>query len=182
MSIEPGAPLLLVCHTHAHMLSASEPWVQDVDDDGADELTNLISMIPEDQRYSDWWDHAPADGGDNGVGEHSQLDHLLVTPGLRSRVQRVWIDHGHNPADVSDHWPLMAELSREPVASGGGSCAGDDAEGVLEAAIGMDCTAAMAAIPQAPSFSGDVCDFNLSVWLRQDLLVRHICCASCGGG
>ena len=25
--------------------------------------------------------------------------------------RRIRIDHGHNPADVSDHWPVMAELS-----------------------------------------------------------------------
>ena len=33
--------------------------------------------------------------------EHSELDHLLLSAGLRDRVTRVWIDHGHNPADVS---------------------------------------------------------------------------------
>ena len=74
------------------------------------------------RRYSDWWDR-DQDGLDSGVMEHSEIDHFLVTPGLRSHVQRVWIDHDYNPADVSDHWPLMAELAfpLPPNDSGSGS-------------------------------------------------------------
>jgi hypothetical protein len=30
--------------------------LQDIDGDGVDELTNLISMVPLEDRYSDWWD------------------------------------------------------------------------------------------------------------------------------
>lgn len=87
----------------SHVLSI----LQDLDGDGNNELTNMISLVNQQQRYSDWWDHAPTDGRDNGVVEHSQLDHLLVSDGLRALVSRVWIDHTHNPATVSDHWPLV---------------------------------------------------------------------------
>jgi endonuclease/exonuclease/phosphatase family metal-dependent hydrolase len=75
-------------------------------------------------------DHAPKNGKDDGIGEHSELDHFLVTKDLLSRVRKVWIDHTHNPADVSDHWPIMAEFHRkpqktpEPGASCGGVCKG----------------------------------------------------------
>ena len=52
----------------------------------------------------------------------------------------------------------------------------------------MDCAAAMTAIPQAPGFSGDVCDFDLSTWLNHRMTVAQICPQSCvaacsaGGG
>ena len=134
--------------------------LQDIDGNGEDELTNLVSLVPRAERYSDWWDHSEdttangferaANGQDDGVGEHSQLDHMLVSAGLRARVKRVWIDHGHDPADVSDHWPVMAELRRSclcpdgstplranpPCTSGppvGDDCAGARLEGPADA-------------------------------------------------
>ena len=77
----------------------------DVDGNGQRDLFNLVAKVPKNQRYSDWWDHAPKNGKDDGIGEHSELDHFLVSKGLKARVGKVWIDHTHNPADVSDHWP-----------------------------------------------------------------------------
>ena len=59
-------------------------------------------------------DHATAaseeNGEDDGTAEHSELDHLLLSEGLRERVVRVWVDHGHNPADVSDHWGMVGTV------------------------------------------------------------------------
>ena len=46
---------------------------------------------------------------------------------------------------------------------------GDDTAGRLEAAVGMDCAGAMAAIPTISGFSGEVCDFDLAVWLTDDV-------------
>ena len=92
--------------------------LQDIDGDGTLDLFNVVGQVPTAERYSDWWDHdtefSSANNLDDGTAEHSELDHMLLTPGLRDRVTRVWIDHGHNPADVSDHWPLMAQLRRQP--------------------------------------------------------------------
>ena len=59
---------------------------------------------------------------------------------------------------------------------------------MLATSIGMDCAAAMTAITQAPGFSGDVCDFDLSTWLNHRMTVAQICPQSCvaacsaGGG
>jgi hypothetical protein len=79
----------------------------------------MVSLVPQAERYSDWWDHSEdttlngytraANGQDDGVGEHSQQDHMLVSAGPWDRVKRVRIDHGHNP-DVSNHWPVVAEM------------------------------------------------------------------------
>ena len=56
----------------------------------------------------------------------------------------------------------------------------DDPDGALEAAIGMDCAAAIAAIPLSPGYSGSVCDFDLAVWLGDHVTVGSVCPASCG--
>ena len=53
---------------------------------------------------------------------------------------------------------------------------GDDTAGRLEAAVGMDCAGAMAAIPTISGFSGEVCDFDLAVWLTDDVR-SHFCAA-----
>ena len=116
--------------------------LQDIDGDGSMDLFNVVGQVAIADRYSDWWDHdtelSSANHVDDGTAEHSELDHMLLTPGLRDRVTRVWIDHGHNPADVSDHWPLMAQLQRQPASvewgalvgrSKGGGDGGDGGDG-----------------------------------------------------
>eukprot|EP01052_Picozoa_sp_SAG31_P012131 SAG31_NODE_701_length_12730_cov_3.008709_6_plen_1346_part_00 len=53
----------------------------------------------------------------------------------------------------------------------------DDADGALQTAIGLDCAAALAAIPTA---NGNACEFSLSAWLHQDVTMAEICPVSCG--
>jgi len=76
----------------------------------ADELHAVAARLPKAERYTDWWDHAPDDGIDNGVVEHSSLDHMLVSSTLFDALQTVRIDHTHKPMDVSDHWPIIASF------------------------------------------------------------------------
>ena len=45
---------------------------------------------------------------DQGVSEHSSLDHMLVSTALFDALTDVRVDHTHAPMDVSDHWPLIA--------------------------------------------------------------------------
>mmetsp|Transcript_46862 Transcript_46862/g.105654 ORF Transcript_46862/g.105654 Transcript_46862/m.105654 type:complete len:257 (-) Transcript_46862:193-963(-) len=73
-----------------------------------DELHSIAAGLPVAQRYTDWWDHLPADGSDQGISEHSSLDHLLVSSPLFQALDSVQIDHTHQPMDVSDHWPIVA--------------------------------------------------------------------------
>ena len=63
---------------------------------------------------------------------------------------------------------------------GGVTVCEDDADHILTSTIGMDCAAAMEAIPTTPHFTGDVCDFSLETWLGADVAVRDMCPVSCG--
>ena len=78
---------------------------------GSDELHSVVERLPRDQRYTDWWDHAPADGVDQGLAEHSSLDHMLLSSALYSRLTSVRIAHQTPPMDYSDHWPIVAEFN-----------------------------------------------------------------------
>ena len=49
---------------------------------GTDELHAVAERVPLAERYTDWWDHQPEDGTDQGVSEHSSLDHMLVSTAL----------------------------------------------------------------------------------------------------
>ena len=58
---------------------------------------------------------------------------------------------------------------------------------MLATSIGMDCAAAMTAITQAPGFSGDVCDLDLTTWLNHRMAIAqicrpHSCVAACSAG
>ena len=78
------------------------------DSSGKYELYSVAETIVQKERYSDWWDHAPKDGIDNGGAEHSMLDHILISRGLRFVSAKV--AHDYAPNIVSDHWPVVATL------------------------------------------------------------------------
>lgn len=77
----------------------------------ADVSDNLVSVIcekqyPQNLRYTSWWDK-----NQNGIadqGEFSSIDHVLISPGLARYLQSVDIIHSYNPAEVSDHFPIVA--------------------------------------------------------------------------
>ena len=71
---------------------------------------NVSAKLPQDDRYSDWYDR-DRDGVDDGPSEHSQIDFILVSRRLWERVAYVTIDHGSPAAQVSDHWPVVLDLS-----------------------------------------------------------------------
>ena len=81
---------------------------------GHEELRSVAEEIRRVERYTDWWDHMPRDGADNGLAEHSSLDHMLVSLPLYAALRHVTIDHAHQPMDVSDHWPLIATFEFGP--------------------------------------------------------------------
>jgi hypothetical protein len=82
---------------------------------GSDQMRSVAEALPVAERYTDWWDHAPADGVDQGVGEHSSLDHMLVSTALFEQLHSVRIDHSTRPMDYSDHWPLVARFRLRPL-------------------------------------------------------------------
>jgi endonuclease/exonuclease/phosphatase family metal-dependent hydrolase len=79
---------------------------------------------PQAERYTNWWDEADDGKVDScacGAAacsrdcrvctcELSQLDHILLSPGLWRRVAAAGVLHGHDPGRVSDHWPIWVTL------------------------------------------------------------------------
>ena len=55
-------------------------------------------------------DAADLNGVDDGSAEHTQMDHILVSPRIFSHVRDVYIDHSSDATLVAGHWPLMMEL------------------------------------------------------------------------
>jgi len=75
-----------------------------------DELVNVCATLPQEDRYSDWYDR-DGDGIDDGKLEHSQIDFILVSRRLSQRIAYVTIAHTTPAGAVSDHWPIVLDLS-----------------------------------------------------------------------
>lgn len=101
-----ATPDVQVSTPTSHVLAS----LRDPDADGTDELFEVAAKLPQSERYTAWYDHAPKNDVDDGTAEHSSLDHMLMSVGLYSRIETVRIAHDHNPADVSDHWPIAVTL------------------------------------------------------------------------
>lgn len=100
--------------------------LKDPDGDGVDELRSVSELIPEAERYSNWHD-ARSNGqvdscacGSNATTckascssctcEYSQIDHILLSPRLWSKVIAAGIDHRHDPTKISDHFPIWVTI------------------------------------------------------------------------
>ncbi len=75
-----------------------------------DELVNVCAALPQEDRYTDWYDR-DGDGVDDGAREHSQIDFVLVSRRLAERVSYVTIAHTTPAGEVSDHWPIVVDLT-----------------------------------------------------------------------
>jgi exonuclease III len=63
-------------------------------------------------RYSSWHDQN-ANCVDDGAPEHSLIDHVLLSEGLRRRLYSVWMDHNETVScaqRTSDHFPIIFEI------------------------------------------------------------------------
>lgn len=76
-----------------------------------DDLVNVLGEIPQAQRFTSLYDR----DGDEIIeeGELSAIDHILLSPGLYSRLREVVFAHIHDPREVSDHFPLAVSLALE---------------------------------------------------------------------
>ncbi len=75
-----------------------------------DELVNVCATLPQEDRYTDWYDRN-GNGIDDGKLEHSQIDFILVSHGLAERIAYVTIAHATPAGAVSDHWPIVMDLT-----------------------------------------------------------------------
>jgi len=75
----------------------------------SDDLINAASFLPKANRYTALYDR-----NDNGKvdcpEELTSIDHILVSPGLKSAVELVEIPHAHDPFQVTDHYPVVVHL------------------------------------------------------------------------
>ncbi|MCD6141385.1 MAG: endonuclease [Thermoplasmata archaeon] len=71
-----------------------------------DELHNACDRIPQSERYTAWYDRNRNGRYDPGDAL-SQIDFILVSSGLYSRLTEVQIDHSAPPGWASDHWPVV---------------------------------------------------------------------------
>ncbi len=73
-----------------------------------DDLHNVMADIPQSKRFTSHWDR-----NENEVTEATELsavDHILLSPELYRRVREVQFIHSHDPAAVTDHFPIVVGL------------------------------------------------------------------------
>lgn len=77
--------------------------------DMEDNLSNALTLVPKESRYTAHWDQ----DGENDVDseEFSAIDHVLLSPELNSSVTEVEIYHSYNPLEVSDHFPIVVKIN-----------------------------------------------------------------------
>ncbi len=86
-----------------HRIKAAGP-----DDD--DDLHNVLSDVPQDHRFTNFWDR-----DHDGVidrDELSAIDHILLSPALSRRIVEVHYVHAHDPFTYTDHFPVVVTVGR----------------------------------------------------------------------
>lgn len=80
---------------------------------GSYELHSVAEFIPQEKRFSEWWD---SDGNcaTNQEQDFSLIDHMLVTPTLKSKIHKAFIYQNYSEycgKMNSDHYPLIIDLA-----------------------------------------------------------------------
>ena len=76
------------------------------------QLYNAAELIPQNQRYSAWWDSNK--NCKSAENEFSMIDHILLSPALREKVIEASIYHGYEEycgSYNSDHYPVIVKLA-----------------------------------------------------------------------
>jgi len=79
---------------------------------GQYELTNVAIKIPQNERYSDWWD-SDNNCKTSSQKDYSMIDHVLVSKNILSKIKNAYIYHGYSEycdKISSDHFPVVVEL------------------------------------------------------------------------
>lgn len=75
------------------------------------QLVPTSSWIPQESRFTNWWDK---DGSCVSTpNEFTMIDHILVTPGLASKVKGAFVYHGYEEfcgTYNSDHYPVIVDF------------------------------------------------------------------------
>ena len=79
---------------------------------GVYQLHSASETIPQNERYSDWWD---SDDNCNTASklDYSMIDHVLVTDSIRKNIVNTFVYHEYNEycgKYDSDHYPVVVDL------------------------------------------------------------------------
>jgi exonuclease III len=75
-------------------------------------LTNVAYRVPQNERYSDWYD-SDNNCNTNSEKDYSMIDHILVTPNIDKKIVDVFMYHGYSEYCGkwnSDHYPVVVDL------------------------------------------------------------------------
>lgn len=95
-------------------LSHALDFIKGLDGDkkGLYSLTNVATLIPQVERYTDWWD-SDNNCNTNSIRDYSMIDHVLVTEGIMDKIKDVFVYHGYSEycgKMNSDHYPVVVDL------------------------------------------------------------------------
>jgi exonuclease III len=79
---------------------------------GKYQLHNVAETIPQNERYSDWWD-SDKNCNTASSNDYSMIDHVLVTDKIRKNIINTFIYHGYDEfcgKYDSDHYPVVIDL------------------------------------------------------------------------
>ncbi|MEZ5359645.1 MAG: lamin tail domain-containing protein [Candidatus Zixiibacteriota bacterium] len=68
-----------------------------------------IGFVPQTLRYTSWYD-VDQDGYYEYPAEFSSIDHILLSPNLSQYVSSVEFYHDYDPAEVTDHYPIIVDF------------------------------------------------------------------------
>ena len=80
--------------------------------EGSYHLHNAAELIPQNERYSAWWDSNK--NCKSSENEFSMIDHILLSSALREKVIEASIYHGYAEfcgSYNSDHYPVIVKLA-----------------------------------------------------------------------
>lgn len=79
---------------------------------GKYELYNIAETIPQNSRYSDWWD-SDNNCNTSSNNDYSMIDHILVTDAIRKNIGDTFIYHEYKEycgTYDSDHFPVVLDI------------------------------------------------------------------------
>lgn len=75
-------------------------------------LSNAAYKIPQEERFSDWWD-SDNNCNTSSIKDYSMIDHILLTDNLISKIETIYIYHGYKEycgKMNSDHYPVVIDF------------------------------------------------------------------------
>ena len=75
-------------------------------------LYSVAETIPQNERYSDWWD-SDNNCDTSSIHDYSMIDHILVTDSIKKNIINTFVYHGYDEycgKYNSDHYPVVIDL------------------------------------------------------------------------